>query len=197
MKKVIIILFIIIISSSAFAQKGPVDKARGFFIAVGVGPRMPIGSFSNSSSIGSGFDVELSYTDDQYLPVFFFAKVGFDQYPGSQQFYQVSDYANFSTDALPLNLGIRYYFPPLMENIVLFMPIVEASFDYTFYQKLHQFKIGSGRSNYLEDESKIGFSAGVGLSMFMLEIVTSYNFFQSNQYLSIDLRVRLPLFINL
>ncbi len=195
MKKIIVI-FIFLISGSVFAQQEPIMKARGFFIAIGVGPRIPLGSFASSSNAGPGLDVELSYTDDQYVPFFVFAKVGFDEYPGSQQYYQVTDYSNFSTNALPVNLGVRYYFPPLIENIVLFMPVVEFSFDYTFYQKLHQFKIGSGRSNYLEDASKLGFSTGVGISMFMMEIVASYNYFQTNQYLSADLKVRLPLYIN-
>ena len=193
-------LFLLIIFLSAittYAQQSPVDKARGFFIAIGVGPRIPVASFSNTTDVGSGFDVEFSYADDEVIPFFAFAKIGFDQYPGSQQFYQTSDYSNFSTNAIPINAGIRYYFPPLVKKIVLFMPIIELSANYTYYQKLHQFKAGSGKSNYLEDISKFGFSAGVGVSMFMMEIVASYNYYLSNQYLSADLKVRLPLYINL
>ena len=98
---------------------------------------------------------------------------------------------------MPVSLGIRYFFPPLVENVVLFMPIVEASFDYIYFQKLNQFKPASGKSNYLENISKLGFTAGAGLSMFMLEIVASYHYVQTNQYISVDLRVRLPLYISL
>jgi len=195
MKKLLIVFLLFI--SAAFAQRGPVDRARGVFIAVGVGPRLPIGYFENSTNIGYGFNVELAYTDDEYLPFFIFAKVGFDQFPGAQQFYEITDYSNYSTNILPVSLGIRYYFKPLVENIVLFMPIVEVSADYGYFQKLHQFKIASGKSNYIEDISKFGFSAGAGLSMFMLEILASYNYYQTNQFLSVDLKVRLPLYISL
>ena len=195
MRKTILIL--IFGFSLAFAQKGPIDKARGLFIAFGVGPRLPINYFANSSDLGYGFNVELSYTDDEYLPIFLFGKIGFDQFPGSQEYYETSDLSNYSTNALPINLGARYYFPPLVENIVLFMPIVEVSFDYTYFQKLHQFKAASGKSNYLEDISKFGFSVGTGLSMFMMEVLASYNYFQTNQYFSVDLKVRLPLYISL
>ena len=195
MKKLVIILLLSL--GAAFAQQAPVDKARGVFISFGVGPRLPINSFSNTTALGYGFDVEISYTDNEFLPVFLFGKIGFDQYPGAQSFYETTDYSNYSTNALPVSIGARYFFPPLVENVVLFMPVVEVSADYNYMQKLHQFKPTSGRSNYLENISKLGFSAGAGLSMFLLEIVISYNYLQTNQYLAVDLRVRLPLYISL
>ena len=196
MKKLLIIL-IIISCGAVFAQKVPNDKARGIFISFGVGPRLPVNSFSNSTDIGYGFDVEIAYTDNEFLPVFLFGRIGFDQFPGSQSFYESSDYSNFSTNSLPMSFGARYYFPPLVENVVLFMPVVELSANYDYLQKLHQFKPASGRANFLEDISKFGFSAGAGLSMFMMEIMVSYNFLQTNQYISADLKVRLPLYISL
>ncbi len=195
MKKLILIILFSL--SSVFAQRNAVDKARGFFVAFGVGPRLPVSYFSNSTDLGYGFNIEVAYTDDEYLPLFIFGKIGFDQFPGSQQYYETTDLNNYSTNALPVSFGARYYFPPLVENVVLFMPIVELSFDYTYFQKLHQFKIASGKSNYLEDVSKVGFSIGAGISMFMLEILGSYNYFQTNQFLSVDLKVRLPLYISL
>jgi len=196
MKKIII--FILLFGTvSAFAQRGPVDKARGFFIAFAVGPRLPLGYFSNSTDLGYGFNVEFSYTDDEYLPFFLYTKIGFDQYPGSQQFYQTTDYSNYSTNAIPFSLGLRYYFRPLVENVVLFMPILEISANYMYMQRLHQFKQASGKSNYLEDSSKFGFSIGTGLSMFMMEVLASYNYYYTNQYVSLELKIRLPLYINL
>ena len=138
MKKLVIILLLGF--SAAFAQQAPVDKARGVFISFGVGPRLPINSFANSTDLGYGFDVEISYTDNEFLPIFLFGKIGFDQYPGAQSFYETTDYSNYSTNALPVSIGARYFFPPLVENVVLFMPVVEVSADYNYLQKLHQFK---------------------------------------------------------
>lgn len=194
MKKIFIVIFLLLIQAGTFAK--PADKARGFFVAFGVGPRLPLASFSNRSDIGYGFDVEFSYTDNEYIPVFIFARLGYDQFPGSQSFYQTSDYSNYSVTNIPVNLGIRYYFPPLFENVVLMMPILEASVDYSYYQKLHQFKLDSGKINFTEESSKLGVSVGGGFSMFLLEILATYNFYQNNQFLSFDLKVRLPLFIN-
>jgi len=194
MKKFVLI-FLIISSFPLIAGTLPADKARGLFLVFGVGPRFPISSFSNQSSFGYGFEAELDYTDNEYLPFFLFAKLGFQQFPGSQTFYQSSDYSNYSINSFPLTVGIRYFFSPLLEKVVLFMPIVEVSAAYNFTQVLHQFKSGTGRSNFVENNSKLGLSGGVGISMFLLEVMATYNYFQSTQYVGIDLKVRLPLYI--
>ncbi len=187
---------IILFTFNSFAIDPPVSKARGVFLAFGVGPRMPISDLSNSTDLGYGFNIEVSYTDNEYLPFFLFVNVGFEQYPGAQSFYQETDYSNLSTNALPVNVGIRYYFSPLIEQIVLLIPIVELSASFTYFQKLHEFKVDSDRINFKEDMTKLGITGGLGLSMFMMEIIAAYHYMESNQFISVDLKVRLPLFIN-
>lgn len=196
MKKIFLLFIVLSALSLSFAEVPPAEKARGLFISFGVGPRMPINYFSNSSDLGYGFNVEFSYTDNEYLPFFLFTKIGFEQFPGSQDFYKITDYTNFSTTAIPINLGIRYYFAPLLENVVLFMPVVEVSASYMYLQKLNEFKPTANKANYTETSSKIGISGGIGISMFMMEIIATYNFFQTNQFIGLDLRVRLPLFMS-
>ena len=191
------LLLSIIIPSSAFGGELPASKAVGFFLSVGVGPRLPVGQFSNSTDIGFGLSVEGSYTDSDYLPFFVFARLGYEQYPGSQDFYQQTDYSNYSTTIVPASVGIRYYFSPVAENVVLLIPVVEGSVSYTFFQVLNEFKVGSGKSNYKSSQWKLGGTLGVGLSMFILEIMANYTYYNSNQYISLNLSVRLPLFVNL
>ncbi len=195
MKRSIIIL-IIIAAPVLLGGNLPADKARGIFAAFGVGPRVPVSEFSRSARVGYGFDVELAYTDNSYLPIFLFAKIGFEQYPGSNELYESTQYSNLSTTSVPINIGGRYYFAPMLENVVLFIPYLEISAGFNYYSKLHQFKIGSGLSNYTENISKIGGSAGIGISMFLMEILASYNYFQNNQFISMDIKVRLPLYIS-
>ena len=191
-----LLISFLLLGNISFAEKPPSSKATGFFVAFGVGPRMPIGDFSNTTDIGYGVNVEFSYTDNEFLPVFLFGNIGYEQYPGSQNYFQETDYSNFHTNALPVNIGARYYFAPLLENIVLLLPIVQASASYTYYQTLNEFDQNSGKNNFLENESKFGFSAGAGISMFMMELLTSYNYMPSNQFISIDLKVRIPLYIS-
>jgi opacity protein-like surface antigen len=190
-----ILLLILVLSGNVFSQTTSPNKAQGFFLAVGVGPRIPVMEFSDQSDLGYGFNLEFSYADSDVLPLFLFVTIGYEQYPGSQEYYKETDYSNFHTNSVPITLGGRYYFSPLLENIFLFMPLLQASINFNYYEKLHQFKSDSGRNNFLEDKSKFGFSAGAGVSMFMMEILTSYNYYELNQFISIDLKVRIPLFI--
>jgi hypothetical protein len=190
-------IILLLISITTFAEKPPSGKATGYFLSFGVGPRVPVGSFSNSTDIGYGLEVEFSYTDNEYLPVFLFGSIGFEQYPGSQNYLQETEYSNYHTNSFPVNLGARYYFPPLLENIVLLMPIVQASFNYTYFQKLHEFDESAGKDNYLEKKSGVGFTAGAGVSMFMMELMAAYNYTNVDQFLSFDLKVRIPLYISM
>lgn len=190
------LIAIFIFPSAGFAGIPPSSRASGFFVAFGVGPRMPLGDFANTTDIGYGVNIEFSYTDTDYLPIFLFANIGYEQYPGAQNYFQETEYSNFHTNALPVNIGMRYYFAPLLENIVLLMPIVQASATYTYYQTLHEFDQNANRNNFLDDKSKFGFSAGAGISMFMMELLASYNYMPSNQFISVDLKVRIPLYIN-
>lgn len=195
MKKVLILF--LLITGIAAANTPPADKARGIFVAVGVGPRLPFSEFSNSTNIGYGFNLELAYTDNEYLPIFIFGKVGFEQYSASQDFYQTTEYSHLSHQFLPFQVGARYYLPAVLENIILVIPTIEVGANFVIFQNLHQYKSNSGRANFLEDGSKFGFNAGVGVSMFLIEAVASYNYYKSTQYFSFDLKVRLPLFVSL
>lgn len=198
MKKYFLIIILLLLISASSKEVYPQEaKAEGVFLAIGVGPRLPVGSFAGTSDLGYGFNFEISYTNTNYIPFFIYAKAGYETYPGSQSFYQQTDYSNFSTNSLPVSAGLRYYFNPLLENIILVIPIVEISVDYSYYQKLNQFKSTSLRSNFTENNSKVGFSIGGGFSMFMMEILAEYNFYSSNQYIALELKVRLPLYINL
>ena len=191
------LLVMLIIPEIAFCGENPASKAVGIFISAGVGPRLPIGQFANSTDLGYGLNVEGSYTDTDFLPFFIFARLGFEQFPGSQDFYQQTDYSNYSTLIVPASLGMRYYFSPLAESVVLFIPVVEASVSYTYFQVLNEFKLDAGRANFKDELWKVGGTVGVGLSMFLLEIMSYYTYYDSNQYISFNLSVRLPLFINL
>ena len=192
-----IFLLVIIYQSVALAGEPPVSKAVGVFLATGVGARLPVGQFSNSSNLGYGLMIDVSYTDSDKLPFFIFSRIGFEQFPGSQDFYQQSDYTNYSTTILPISLGVRYYFAPLVESVVLLIPVVEASASYSYFDILNEFKSDANKTNFKESLWKFGGNVGVGLSMFLLEIMANYTYYESNQYFSISLNVRLPLFVNL
>lgn len=194
MKKKIVILFFIL-SQLIVAQELKFGQAKGLFMSVGVGPRFPIADLSESHNLGAGFNTAFAYTDNLVLPIFIKGELGFQHLPGRQNFYKSSDYSSISTNLLTINLGGRYYFPPMVKDVVLLMPILEAGISFGYFETFHQFKAGSGFSNRVEEEVKAGFQAGIGVSMFLLDVIAYYNYFASKQFLSFDLRVQIPVFV--
>ncbi len=189
------ILLLILIFATPLAAQFKFGEARGLFMSVGVGPRFPIADFADSKGIGAGVDVTISYTDNQFLPVFLYTTIGYQYYPGSLDFYRRTDYSSFSCNILTVSAGVRYYFPALLENIVLLMPIVDVGGNFGYIENLHEFKLGTGKQSYIEDLSRFGFQVGAGFSMFLLDVITYYNYLPSYQYISFDLRVNIPIFV--
>ena len=189
-----IFLLILLFGSATSAQFRFVE-AKGLFMSVGVGPRMPIDEFSNTRDIGAGVDVGLYYTDNLLLPVFFYTTVGYQHHPGKLDFYRNSDYSSFACNMLTVSSGVRYYFPPLFENVVILMPIIDAGASFGYIENLHDFKIDTNKQNFIEDIGKWGFHLGAGFSMFLLDVITYYNYLPDYQYISFDLRVTIPIFV--
>lgn len=195
-KSLKIFVLVFIISGFSFAGIAPSSKATGFFLGVGVGPRIPVGEFANTNNLGYGLNLELSYTDNEFLPIFLYLNTGFEQYSGSQSYYKETDYSNYNINSVPVNLGARYYFPPLLESIFLLMPIIQASANYNYSRTLMEFDDPIRTPSRSINKNEFGFSAGIGVSAFMLEFLTSYNYLPKKQFISVDLKVRFPLYIN-
>jgi hypothetical protein len=186
---------LLFLSLNLYSKGFDSGKARGLFMSFAIGPRIPINEFSSAHSLGYGMDLEVSYTDNDFLPLFFYGRVGYEHYPGSSDYYRRTNYSSISTNSIPINIGTRLYLPPLLQDIVLVIPIIEFSGSYMYYERSHQFKLDSGIQSYLEDKSKFGFQAGAGISMFIIELTGYYNYYPQNEYLSADIKVRIPIYI--
>lgn len=190
-----ILIGLILLSSLVLGQALRFGEAKGLFMSVGVGPRIPISDFSETHNVGIGFDVAFSYADNLLLPMFIYGDIGFQHFPGTQAFYKVSDHSAISSNTIVVNLGGRHYYAPLVENIVLLMPVVEAGVSLSYFETSHTYKVDTGKRNMVEDKFMFGFNAGIGVSMFLLDVMAHYHYFHSKQYISFDLRVRIPVFV--
>ncbi len=192
MKKIVAI--ILLVNVLIVAQGFELGEARGLFLSVGVGPKLPVGEFSATNDLGIGFDFTASYTDNKFLPVFFNLKLGLQTFPGAKKMYKTSDYASYTTNEFLVMPGIKFYFPPVISDQVLIMPVAEVGPSLGLFFNSHVFKSASGRSNSDETITKFGFHVGGGFSMFFLEGILNYYFFPDNQSISFDLRVQIPVF---
>ncbi len=193
MKK--IILIILICSASLFSQQYDPGGARGGFLSAGIETDLPVGLFSDSHNFGIGFDFSFSYTDNFVFPLFVYFRTGYHHFAGNKDLYASSDYSTVSSDLITFKAGVRHYFKPVMENIVIVMPVVEGGISFAYLEKLHQFKSGSGRADFFEDNTKAGLHVGAGLSMFLLDITGYYNYFEKNQYLSFNMKITVPIYV--
>ncbi len=189
--------FLIVLFLNIIIYALPSDKAEGYFISFGVGPRIPIATFANKSNFGYGFNLEFSYTDNSKFPFFLFVRAGVEQYPGSQSFYKQSDFSNFSVTSFPINVGIKHFLPPLLKSGVLILPVVELTIAANFYRTLSEFKPELAKKDITDKFTRIGGSFGFGLSAFLMEFVASYNYFPSNQFVAFDFRIRIPLYVKI
>ena len=189
-----ITILILLVSTLSFAQSSQLGEARGLFFSVGVGPKSPIGDFSATNDFGIGLDFTFSYTDNQFLPVFFDLKFAFQTFPGSTKMYKTTDYASFTTNQFSLLPGIKFYFPPVISDEVLIMPIAVVGPALGLFSNAHVFKSTSGKITFDETITKFGFHVGAGFSMFFLEGMLNYYFYPDNQSISFDLRVQIPVF---
>ena len=189
-----IVVLILLFNGILFAQGFQLGEARGLFVSVGVGPKIPIGNFSATNDLGMGFDFTASYTDNQFLPVFFNLKLGFQTFPGATKMYKTTDYASFTTSEFLVMPGMKFYFPPIISDEILIMPVAEVGPSLGIFFNTHVFKSTSSRVNFDETVTKFGFHLGAGISMFFLEGILSYHFFPDNQAISFDLRVQIPVF---
>ncbi|MBU1100718.1 MAG: hypothetical protein KKA84_09970 [Bacteroidetes bacterium] len=195
MKKVL--LFLLIPFTLMMAQDFNHRPATGLFMSVGVGPRFPVGDFSENQNIGIGLDLELAYTNTNFLPVFVFGNLGYMNFPGKQGFYRDSEYSSLTTNILGVNGGARYYLPPFIDDIVLLMPVLEVSASIAYLEKGHVFKIDAGKANFTENNFKTGFKISAGFSMFIMDVMASYNYLHNNQFVALDMKVRIPIFVEM
>ncbi|PKL88386.1 MAG: hypothetical protein CVV23_10550 [Ignavibacteriae bacterium HGW-Ignavibacteriae-2] len=194
LKKYYLILFLLL-SSTSFGQLIKFGEAKGLFMSVGTGPRIPVGVFGENRNIGIGADVDFSYTDNKFLPVFIYAKFGYQHYPGKQALYKKSDYSSFSSNVIVIQPGVRLYLPPLFNQDFILLPVVEGGLSWAYVMDQHQFKIDTGIKNYDNDSNYLGFQIGAGFSMFLMDVMGYYNIMYEHQFLSFDLRVRIPIFV--
>lgn len=193
----LISLFLFLFSASISSQGLSLGQAKGLFFSLGVGPKIPVGEFSVTNGLGIGLDVTFSYADNKILPVFFYTKLGYQNYPASNNLIKSSEYASFMTNEYLVLPGIRYYFKPIIEDEILVMPLVEFGPSIGIFSNYHVFKTDSNRDNYDESITKFGFHVGGGFSMFLLETTLNYYFFKDNHSLSLDLRIQIPVFAKL
>lgn len=188
------LLFMVITSNAQSLRPG---DASGLFLDLGIAPKIPLDKFGDSHSIGVGFSLNFAYTDNNQLPIFYYTKIEYNHFPGNQNFYKGGDHSAISTNMLAISPGIRYYFSPFIENVVILMPVIEAGATYAYSTTYNEYKVDTGKKGHTEEYSKYGFHVGAGVSMFLLDVMGYYTYLNKEQFLSFDLKLRIPVYLKM
>ncbi len=194
--EILIALILFAISGQAQIAELKIGEAQGLFLGLGVGPRFALGDFADNHSFASGFETILSYGDNSSLPFFVYGKFNFASFPSD--FVDVLDNPSFevNTRFFSLESGVRYFFPPMSDKVVLLMPFVEGGVNLALVHSVYQLTTGY-KTQYSDDKFKFGLHAGLGVSIFLLDAILSYNYFYEYQFFGLGLRVRIPIFIKI
>ena len=138
--------------------------------------------YGENQNIGVGTDVTLLHRQ-QIHTNFLYPQLDTTIF-GRQNFYKVSNYSSFSSNVLVVSPGVRYYFKPILESVVLLMPIVDIGVNWALFENYINSKLKAEKIITLKKLPNLVFTSA-RFSMFILDVITYYNYFP-NQYLSFN-----------
>ncbi len=193
-----VLIGLLFLSLPAYGQifNYKLGEARGLFLEMGVGPRLPIGDLSTNHSLASGFETILSYTDNRRIPFFIYGKAQFVNFPAEFKDVISRSVFELNTKVLSFQPGIRYFFPPISPQVILLMPFVEGGLNLGVMFNKYQYN-GTFKSQYYDTKFRFGFHGSVGVSVFLMDALISYDYYYGYQFLGFTLRVRIPIFIKI
>ncbi len=206
--KVLIILLILFISSSFIYSQDEVIKPKedtlstvkkyssanpkpsGIFIAPTLGFDVPLRDFYNNSKYSISYGVKLEYASISIYPLVVFGKIEFQKYQGSDAFKTLNFLNSMETKITSFGGGIY----------VLLNKYLRSNFTMPFFAgEISSYSVTRVLSPDIEipgikkTDTKIVYSAGLGFTLYIFDIITSYNFGNEYSSLSIKTQFHFPL----
>jgi len=207
MKKLTLILFLISISTVLYSQdergEQQIDttnkiktyvasnpKPAGIFIAPTLGFEFPLQEFADNSKYAISYGAKLEYASISIYPVVIFGQFQYQNHPGSDIFKTQNLLNSAETQITSYGGGVYFLLNKYLKSNFT-MPFLVAGV------KLYNVKRILSPDISIEGikttDSKVVFSAGLGFTLFIFGIITSYNFAKEYSTLSIMTQFRIPL----
>lgn len=160
-------------------------KPSGIFIAPTVGFDVPMRDFGTNSKSSVSFGVKIEYASISIYPIVIFGKYESQKYQGSDAFRTL--YILNSMDTKITSIGGGVY--------VLLNKYLKSNFTMPFLVgEISSYSVKRLLSPTIEipgikaTDSKIVYSAGLGFTLYIFDIITSYNF--GNEYSSLSIKTQ-------
>lgn len=208
MKELIIIILIFATSSFVYSQdergEQQIDttskiktyvssnpKPGGIFITPMAGFEFPMSEFANNSDYAISYGARLEYASISIYPIVIFGQFQFQNHPGSDAFRTQNLLNSMETQITSYGGGVYILLNKYLKSNFT-MPFLIADFKLSSVKRILSPEIEI--EGIKTTDSKFVFSAGFGFTLYIFDIITSYNFAQEYSTLSIKTQFRIPVF---
>lgn len=206
MNKLILILLIFLVISNVYAQDERGEqktdttnknktyfssnpKPSGIFIAPTLGFDFPLQEFAGNSKYSISYGAKLEFASLSIYPIVIFGQFQFQNYPGSDAFKTQNLLNSSETKITSFGGGVYVLLNKYLKSNFT-MPFLVADV------KLYNVKRTISPEKEIEGikltDSKVVFSAGLGFTLYIFDIITSYNFAKEYSSLSVKTQFRFP-----
>lgn len=165
-------------------------KPSGIFFAPVLGVDFPMNEFSSNSKYSVSFGFKLEYASISIYPIVLFGEFYSQKHQGSDAFKTLNVLNSAETKVTSIGGGIYILLNKYLKSNFT-MPFLVAD------AKMYNIKRTISPEVPIEgiklSDSKVVFSAGFGFTLFIFDIITSYNFAKEYSALTFKTQFRLPL----
>ncbi len=177
-------------TNTAKLYKSSNPKPSGIFIAPTLGIDFPMNEFADNSTYSVSYGFKLEYASISIYPIVIFGQFQIQNHPGSDAFKTLNILSSAETKITSFGGGIYILLNKYLKSNFT-MPFLVA--DVKFYDVKRIISPEKSIEGIKMTDSKVIFSTGLGFTLFIFDIITSYNFAKEYSTLSVKTQFRLPL----
>ncbi len=164
-------------------------KPAGIFITPMTGFEIPLDEFAGNSNYAVSVGARLEFASISIYPIVVFGEFQYQSHPGSDAFKTQNLLNSADTKITSFGGGVYVLLNKYLKSnftmpfLVLDAKLMNVSREISPEKEIEGIKT---------TDSKFVFSAGLGVTLYIFDIVTSYNFAQEYSALSVKLQFRVP-----
>lgn len=162
----------------------------GIFIAPIIGLEFPVAEFSSKSKSNASFGLRLEYSTIKTFPIIIFLSYIYQSHNGADQFVSTNYLNTFQTKIHNLGAGITIMLNKYLKSDFT-LPFFDLEAKYLLVNRIVSPE--NFVSDIVREEKVFGLSAGLGFSLYIFDISTTYTYAKIYSTFSIRTKVRFPL----
>jgi hypothetical protein len=162
----------------------------GIFISPFFGFVFPMRSFNDNSNTGVNYGIKLEFAHTKIYPFVIGAFFEQQKHKGAEEYKALHRLTNFQTDITSIGGGVDLILNKyIRSNFTIPFIILEGK-----YMNVSRIiEPAANNPGIAESESLIGYTAGLGFTLYIFDLNSKYTFAKDLSNLSINIRIRYPI----